>query len=471
MANQKLDLAVIGSTGLRQYGGMVFEEFLRKLQGRLGALAFREMRDNSSTIGAIAFTIESLIRQAPWRVEPAGDSPEAKAEAEFVDGCLHDMSSTFEDIFMESLTALTYGWALQEIVYKVRRGPENANPRYRSKFNDGRIGWRKMPLRAQETLDRWEFDSDDSGIRGMWQWDTYSGKGNVFIPVEKALLFRVDSQKGNPESRSLYRNAILDWWKLKRILEIEAIGIERDMTGLITMEVPFETLTPSATPDQVAVRTELERLLAGLKRDEREFAMVPSELDTEGKPTGYKFKLLSSGGRRQIDTDAIARRYMTSMTMSVLADFLMLGAGSTGSWALSSDKTRLFAMAIGAILDNSASVWNRYAIPRLMRLNGVPSRLWPELQHEDIETPPLADIGKFIVDLATAGVLRPDKPLERQLRAMAKLPEPEDDDQPLPGEGTPMPAQQQPTGGAEAAPASEPIATRPPGEDGDAPSA
>ena len=60
---------------------------------------------------------------------------------------------------------------------------------------------------------------------------------------------------------------------------------------------------------------------------------------------------MSTGGRRQFDTNAIIERYDTRMAMTVLADFIFLGHQSVGSFALSSDKTELFSMAIGAYLD------------------------------------------------------------------------------------------------------------------------
>jgi hypothetical protein len=435
-----MDLSIQGSTGLRQSGGWVYEEFLPRLHGRQGVMFFREMRDNSSTVGAIMYTIESLIRQAEWRVEPAGDSPDAREWGEFTEGCLEDMSHTWEDTLVEIITHLSYGWALHELVYKLRRGPEATNPSYRSKFDDGRIGWRKMPIRSQDTLFRWDLQ-DDGGIRGMVQQDPYrpGGAPNVFIPIEKALLFRTGVHKGNPEGRSILRNAVIDFHKLKRITDIEAVGIERDMTGLLTMEVPIELLTAKPGSVEYTIRTEMERMLSALKRDEREFAMVPSEVDpTDGQPTGYKLKLLASGGRRQIDTNAIVLRYMNSITMSVLADFLMLGKQDVGSWALASSKTRLFSFALGAVMDSICAVFNRFAIPRLMQLNAVPVRLHPQLVHGDIESPPLEEIGGYIQALSMAGMLRGgNKPLERKLMELAHFPPPPEEDQPLPGEVVP----------------------------------
>lgn len=432
-----LDLSVVGSTGLRQFGGVITEEHLQKLRNTQAVKVYREMADNSSTVGAVLYAISMLIRQADWRIDPAGDSPEAKEQAEFVDSCIKDMSHTLQDMVAEALSMLTYGWSLLEIVYKVRRGPDSVDPRFRSKHDDGKVGWRKFPLRSQDTLYHWEMDEEDNGLRAMVQMDPYQSRYGLHrIPIEKALLFRTSAHKGNPEGRSLLRTAFIDWFYQKRMTEIEAVGIERDMTGLMMMQVPMEMLSSGASDAHKAMLRQLEDMLSKLKRSEREFAIVPSEVDGENKPTGFKLGLLATGGRRQIDTDAIIARFTRNITMTMLADFLLLGSEAVGSYALSSDKTKLFSYAIGAMMDTVADVFSRFAIPRLMELNGVPHRLWPHMAHGDVETPNLADVSAYITALASTGMLRPSRQLESKLLEIGNLPQPPDDagELPLPGE-------------------------------------
>src|SRR3990172_6910898 len=118
------NLGIYGSTGLKQYGGGVSEEFFPRLHGRRAGLSYREMIDNLSIIGAGRCTIRSLIGQVEWRVEPADDTTEARAEAEFVESCFDDMSHTFEEMLDEALSHLDYGWCLLETVYKIRRGSQ-----------------------------------------------------------------------------------------------------------------------------------------------------------------------------------------------------------------------------------------------------------------------------------------------------------------------------------------------------------
>ena len=428
-AHRGLDLSVLGSSGLKQLGGYIDEEFHPKLRGTFGAKVYREMADNSSVIGAIRYIIKALVRQVDWRVEPADESKEAEEQAEFISGCMLDMSITFEEFISEALSFLDYGWSYFETVYKLRKG-QTDDPTTRSEFDDGKVGWRKFGLRPQDTLEHWQFADEDGELQGMHQMDLYTGRA-AFIPIEKALLFRTEVMKGNPEGRSIYRNAVVDYFYLKRIQEIEAIGIERDLTGLLTMEVPEALLHPDAGPKEKAMLAALQKLLAELKRDEREYAIVPTEVDKQGRSTGYKLKLLTTGGRRQIDTNGVKTYYKVNILQSVVAQFIQLGMAGVGSFALAASQTNLFAVALGVFMDTIASTFNRFAVDPLMELNGVPHEIRPELVHGDIETPPLAEIGAYVQTLAAAGQLPDDDALQRKLLEIAGLPLPVEKD----GEG------------------------------------
>lgn len=219
----------IGRIGQRRYGGNIYEEFLYELRGKRGIEIYREMSENDDIIGAILFSIEMLVRQCNWNVQPGGDTAKDKEAAEFVESCMNDMQDTWIDTISEILSFLTYGWSFHEIVYKRRMG-NTKDTRTKSKFNDGLIGWKKLPIRAQETLYQWEYDNEDN-LLGMTQMPP-PDFGTFTIPMEKALLFRTKSRKNNPEGRSILRNAYRSWYFKRRIQEIEGIGIERDLAGL-----------------------------------------------------------------------------------------------------------------------------------------------------------------------------------------------------------------------------------------------
>ena len=151
--------------------------------------------------------------------------------------------------------------------------------------------------------------------------------------------------------------------------------------------------------------------------------MFPLAYDPETGNLAYDLKLLSTGGRRQFDTDAIVGRYDQRIAMTVLADFLLLGHENVGSQALSVSKVDLFVRSLDAYLSEIAEVFNQHGIPRLMRLNGVDEALSPTLTWSTPKSVDLGALGSFITSLAQAGApLFPDESLEGYLRGVAGLP-------------------------------------------------
>jgi hypothetical protein len=416
---EKPNLIEIGYTGLDRSGGDVLEEFHKSLSGTSGIKVYREMRDNDSTIGASIYLIDSIIRQVDWRVE-RGTGPRAEEAAVFLESCLIDMSHTWEDFLSEVMSMMWFGWSYFEKIYKIRGGDSN-DPTKRSRFNDGKIGWRKIPIRAQETLDQWLFD-EDGGIKGMYQVAAPDFV-RVFIPIEKSVLFRTSLAKNNPEGRSMLRNAYRSWFFLKRIQEIEAIGIERDLVGLPMLQLPEAYFDASATPAKKAALRQFTQLLQQLRRGEHEGLALPSELDRDGKPTGYKFSLVSTGGSRQIHTGNVIERYEKRIAMSLLTQFLFLGMDRVGSQSLSGDMTGIFTTAIGSLLTSIESTFNRFCVSELMKLNGFDAESWPAMKAGEIQREDMRPLAEMILKLVDAGTLTPDSAIEDFLRGELGLPE------------------------------------------------
>lgn len=408
------DSKEIGRVGQRRYGGIFYEEFLSELRGRKGAEVFTEMSNNDETIGAILFAIEMLVRQASWNVEPGGSTAKDREAAEFVKSCMDDMQQTWIDTISEILSFLTYGWSFHEIVYKRRMGRTKDN-RTSSKYDDGLIGWMKLPIRSQETLYQWEYDDQDNLI-GMTQMPP-PDFGLITIPMNKAMLFRTRSRKDNPEGRSILRTAYRSWYFKRRIQEIEGIGIERDLAGLPVITTPEGMdIWDKDDEDMNAIRTGLEAMVKNIRRDSTEGLVLPF---------GYTFELTSTGGSRQFDTNSIIERYDTKISQTVLADFIQLGHESVGSFALSSDKTNLFSMAICAFLDIICQTFNSQGIPALIDINGdhfAGVTDYPRLTHGDIEDVDLATMATYIKDMTSIGVIIPDESLEDYVRQLGKLP-------------------------------------------------
>lgn len=413
--NGQMRFRDVGSTGLRQFSGWVREEFLPQLLGRQAATVYREMLDNSSSVGSLIFAITQSVRKVDWQVVSANDTPAAHAAAEFADSLRFDMSHSWEDFVTEALSMLGYGFSLHEIVYKRR--------------DDGLIGLRRLPIRSQDTILKWFFD-ENGEVRGVTQ-QPWVGE-LIDIPIEKLLLFRPSSHKNNPEGRSILRNAYRPYYFLKRLEEQEAVLFER-FAGLPVLKVPSALLAAAsganATPEAVAALAAYKNLVTNVRVDDQMGVIVPSDMwqDSNGNPTSqpmYQFSLETpQSGRGGVDPNVSIQRYKLDILMTVLADFVMLGHEQHGTQALSVDKTEMFLSAIEGWIKSIASVLNHYLLPRVWRINAFEPDLMPKFEPSLANRPDLDALGGYLRDLAGAGLtLFPDKPLETYLRQAAGMP-------------------------------------------------
>lgn len=401
----------LGTSGLKQSGGFIYEEFLKKLQWPYAGQIYQEMSSNDPVITAILFCCRMLMRQVTWEVKACSDNPADEECAKFVESCMDDMSETWDAFVDELMSYFTYGFAYHEIVYKRRLG-NNKNSAKSSKFNDGRIGWRKLPGRRQTTLTNWEFD-EDGGLKGVYQMDN----GHyVFLPIERCLLFRTTNYVGNPEGTSFLRGAYRPWYFKKHIEEVEGIGIERDLAGLPVITAPEGVdLNSRDDPKAVEARNAAMKLVSSIRRDRNDGVVMGY---------GWTMELMSTGGTRQFDTNAIINRYDQRIAITLLADIIMLGADKVGSFALAKVKQSLLATALDAQLSDICGVLNRYAIPRLIGLNTFPGITgFPSFKVSSVVAPDLSELGDFIGKLSGAQMpLFPDLDLENYLRRTAGLP-------------------------------------------------
>jgi len=420
---------VIGRTGLAQYGGYLNEEFLKDLQSGRSVRVFREMRDNDPTTGAVLFAILNTVSQVDWWVEASGTDPEDIQAKDFLESCIADLDTPWSMMVKDILfSVIPFGFNIREIVYKRRLGQDIEDLRHRSRFADGLIGWRKMPLRSCDSIQlnggRWDFDLETQIMKGVYQIPAPDFKMR-YIPKEKFLLFRATTEKDNPEGRSCLRSAYRPWYFLKKIEVFEAIGVERDLAGYPMLQLPPEWLMPSASPEIKSMVEEYKKMIINVRRDEQEGLILPMMRDANGNEM-VKFQLLSAGGTRQFNTNDIIQRKKQEIATSFLADFILLGHEKTGSFALADSKTALFAVAIGAFLDEIRDVFNMDAIPKLFNFNkgNLRVRELPKLCHGDVETQDLVQLGDYLTKLTGAGAsFFPDAKLENWFRKQAGIPE------------------------------------------------
>ena len=415
----------LGVSGKNTYTGDIrADEFLQELRGKRAIQKYREMRDNNAIVGSVMYAVEQTLRDVKIEVKPADDSAVAKAEAEFLQSVLDDMDHSLDDHISEALSYLTYGFSWFEVVYKRREG-DFRSPKKNSKFEDGRIGIKKIAIRAPWTVEQFEVDQNTGEILGMYQEAAW-GKRPAMIPVEKSVYYRTTSLNNDPSGRSVLRNAYVSYTYLNKIQSYEAIAIERELHGVPVGRMPAEYMSADASVDQAALRGQFERILRDLKNNEQGYALLPSDLyvDADGKPTSQRLmdvELITANGSRSIDIDPVVKRYQHDIARSLMAEFLMLGSGS-GSYALSKTKTDLFLRSLESYINTIVDVLNKQLVERLWQLNGLDWATMPKLVAGDVAPHDLREIASFLRNINGAGIeLQDQTEVVADLMAIAEI--------------------------------------------------
>ena len=404
----------LGVAGDNTHNGQIrADEFLPDLRGRKAIRKYREMRDNDSTIGAVMYAAEQVLRDVNLDVKPANDSEQAKREAEFVKSVLDDMDHTLDDHIAEALSFLSYGFAWFEVVYKRRVGPSERSDKKKSKYTDGRIGVRKIASRAPWTINKFDVDQKTGDVLGIEQ-SVGIMAGKNYIPTNKSLYYRTTSLNGDPSGRSILRNAYTSYEYLNNLQAIEAIAVERELAGIPVARIPAEYLSGDASVAQAGFVNNLQQILRDVKFNEQGYIITPSDTypDKDGSPTSIRLvdvELMSSSGSRNIDIDPIVRRYQHDIARSVLSEFLMLGSQG-GSYALSKSKTDLFLRALESYVQQIVDVLNKQLVERLWELNGLDYSLMPTIKAGDVAPHDLREIAGFLRNLNGADINVADHP-------------------------------------------------------------
>jgi len=417
----------VGTVGIRRAGGIILEEFLPELQGNRGMLVYREMGSNDPVVAAMLAALRLNARQVAWFMTPADESDEARRISEFCEQAMYDMLSTWESTLGSMMSFLQYGWFVGEITVKQRLGMdpgrgEDGRPLPKSKFRDNLYGLHCVEPRLQETLQDWVYDGDE--CVGMRQTDPNTGR-TAIVPLSKAVHLTTTAERGSPEGVSILRAAYLPWYMKRRLQELEAIGVERDLVGMPIAYVPATTLREGATAGEKAVVQKVRDAVTKVRRNETDGLIFPAAYDDDGHEL-YQFKLLTSGGSRQFDIGAVVNRYDSRILLAGLTDFLLLGhagVSGLGVTSIGATKVDLLNAALESYVQLIGAEITTKVLPMLVRLNGWAVNLTPTWAPGKVDVVDLDQLGNYLVKLSQAGMmLFPNPELEEHLSHLADLP-------------------------------------------------
>lgn len=364
----------MGITGAKMFGGIPQKELKSELNFPNNLKTYKQMLLHPACNAAVGL-YKSMLTKATFRVLPCKNpTAKEKKQAQLVEQMLDDMEIPLEDVIISGLTALDYGFAPLEKVFRRRTKEEG------SMYTDGLVGIKKLALRHQESITKFIFDDSGNDVMGMQQslanvndpFGRYTTHptGVVNLSREKFLLFTVGQDKTTPYGTSPLRNVYLPWKYLQAIEELEASGVAKDLQGVPLLKIPAQYMSAEASPEQKLAYSNFQNILRNLQQNSQAGVMLPSDVDPETKQPLFDLELMTSVGQKSFDTSKIKEYYRTMIFIGMAADILLMGNTQTGSFALGAIKNSLTSTTVESYLSAIIRVFNEDLIKHVYELNG-----------------------------------------------------------------------------------------------------
>ena len=403
---ERFRMGELGSLGIRHFGGVTQDELKAELNWPRSINTFRDMSYHSA-VNAPLTLFENIISKATWTYKPPADATEEeKNQAKIINQMMQDMEQPWSEFIRDVLSSNVFGFSVHEKVFRKRY---KANG---SLYDDGIIGWKKLPIRVQESISKFIFSEDGNEIIGVQQnlsaindiYNRFSSRGNLInIPRSKFLLFRTGKHRGDPFGKSPLRDAYLAWRFLTALEELEATGVAKDLNGLPVLYLPAQYLATDAPPEVQAIRLYYEGVMRNLQMNEQSAVILPQVIDSESRTPMFKLDLLSVDGKKNFDISKIKEYYKTLIFVSLFADILIQGTTSTGSFALGTIKNSLSGAYAERLISSIAEELQNDLIKMTYQLNGWDESRMGKFDFDGIEPADLDTFSSAIMRMGASG--------------------------------------------------------------------
>lgn len=389
----------IGNTGTEHYNGYFSEEFNPKWRDSQRVEIVEEMRRGDAAIKGVLNAVKTPMLSADFFIEGGEEEHEEFAREQTIES----KTMSFPQTLREQLTYLDFGHSVFEKIKYINQ--------------KGLVGLMRLAPRIQSSIQNWELSDGSPGIQQYVRNDEKSSEENrkwVFeIPVSKLMIFTNEQEGADVTGQSILRSAYKHWKFKDGTYRVQAIGIERTSVG-----IPVATMPDSAGTQE---RDEMEDILENLRVNEEQNIVLPSP--------EYKIEFLTVDSNAMGNSiESFINHHNRMIMMSVLANFLDLGSGETGSFALSKDQSSFFLKHVEQHLKYVCEVWN-CLIKELIDMNWSNVKEYPKLKFQKLGEIDYKEMSDVMSALANAGYVNPmDKNIQTFLRSTFKLPEQEEEE-------------------------------------------
>jgi hypothetical protein len=365
------------------------EERVGELRDKLGIRKYYDMKRADGTIRGALRLLKTPVMSARWFVEPASDSTLDKNIAKFVeDNLFNKMNVPWHRTLEDALLMCEYGYMPLEKVYGID--------------SDGKVILKKLAPRHPLDIREWDYDIAGGPNGIIMDATEANGFDEVYIPIEKLVVFVLEQEAGDMRGISILRSAYKHYFYKDTLYKIDAIQKERHGIGVPVIKLPM-----GFSEDDRRLADDLGR---NLRTNERAHITIPMNWEVafaklEGQP---------------VDCLPSIQHHNDQIMQNIIAPFYRDANAKDDSMNMFFKGTRYIATTI-------AETFNRYVIKQLVDFNYSRGE-YPTLQARRIgENEDLRTWSFAFRNLVGAGSIIPDDKLEEFLRKELDLPMPDKD--------------------------------------------
>lgn len=378
---------------------------------------YRDMKLDGIVSGSMSF-IKAILSKGGFELVPHAN---ATADEVKLTAALNASLQNMEDYDIKRLvsnwlTMLDYGCSLNEVVLERVNGrfvfktisPIHLTTVNKFKFKGGQL--------SQVTINPAEND-------GLIEIE--DGKQKT-IDGKKLVLFRLEPDADFPLGKSLLYGAYTGWKTKKILQEYEAIGVAKNLSGVLNLKVPSEYITKYFTEpasDEAIYIANLISQAEMLHAGKGSFILTASDTQENGVRMFEVETVGGSGGNAQnFNVGSAIARYNQEILLSLQTVVLSIGQEGGGSFALSDNQTYLLSLFV----ENIRAVIN-YEMKKALKLayeaNGANTDRLPSIKWDAIEPMDWDEFTKGWQRLLQAGGVTPTQELEAFFRTQGEAPQ------------------------------------------------
>ena len=328
----------LGTLGLEEWAGYIQEAYTAELYWPKAYTVYNRIRRSDPEMIMVRTGFQTFTRgvRLEWELDTDDPTDDDLRARDFGNEVLGDIEGGTGQLIEQMVSYTPFmGWAWWEIVAGRRQtGWRIGDDPWRSQYDDGRIGIRRLAFRDHSSFFRWNIDNSTGRLKGLEQLD--SPNPLVTIPIERSLHLTFGDSGTNPEGltplEGVYR---LEY--IKRGLEIiQGIGFEHSAGHLSV-----------TTEEEGTITTDAKNAIAKAARA----VMMAKEGNYAAWPKGVRGEIIDSTFSAAGDLLSAIRYYgLLKMTLYNAQWMAISTISDSGAYSAIQDMTTMYLLSLNSML-------------------------------------------------------------------------------------------------------------------------